>query len=70
MFIVYIISAFHCAADAFNNKEHINVEAVGICYCIKEPSCYKITPKDMLQLYIKDKISTEALRHTFEITLR
>lgn len=36
MFIIYITSAFHCAADAFRNKEHINAEAAGICYCINE----------------------------------
>ncbi len=54
MFIIYITSAFHCAADAFRNKEHINVEAAGICYCINELSCCKTAPKDMLRFYIKD----------------
>lgn len=52
MFIIYITSAFHCAADAFRNKEHINVGAAGICYCINELSCCKIAPKDMLRFYI------------------
>ena len=54
VFIIYITSAFHCAAGAFRNKEHINVEAAGICYCINELSCCKIAPKDMLRFYIKD----------------
>lgn len=70
MFIIYITSAFHCAADAFRNKEHINVEAAGICYCINELSCCKIAPNGMLQLYIKNKIPIEALKHVFKITLQ
>lgn len=53
MLIIYITSAFHYTADAFRNKEHINAEAAGICYCINELPCCKIAPKDMLRFYIK-----------------
>jgi len=50
-------------------KDHINVEASTITQHKDTLSDYKITPKGMLQIYLKQDIPDEALRHVFDETL-
>ena len=50
-------------------KDHINIEAQAVISHIKELSDYKITPKGMLQIYIKQDIPSEILKQIFIETL-
>lgn len=50
-------------------KDHINIEAAAIVQHIEELSGYKITPKGMLQIYLKQGICTEVLERVFQETL-
>lgn len=49
-------------------KDHINIEAKAIPLFLDELGDYKVTPKGMLQLYLKDGIPTEVLQNIFRAT--
>lgn len=46
-------------------KDHINIEAQSIIQHKDELSDYKITPKGMLQIYLKQDIPHEVLKQIF-----
>lgn len=46
-------------------KDHINVEAQAVLRHKEELACYKITPKGMLQIYLKQDIPSELLKQIF-----
>lgn len=50
-------------------KDHINVEAIFILNHKEELTGYKITPKGMLQIFLKQDIPAEVLRKIFAETL-
>lgn len=50
-------------------KDHINVEAQAINEHREELTGYKITPKGMLQIYLKQDIPEEVLKQVFVETL-
>lgn len=50
-------------------KDHINIEATAIINHKDELSEYKITPKGMLQIYLKNTIPSEILKIIFVETL-
>ena len=50
-------------------KDHINVEASAVNQHKDELSDYKITPKGMLQIYVKQNIPNEVLKMIFKETL-
>lgn len=50
-------------------KDHINVEAQAVLRHKEELACYKITPKGMLQIYLKQDIPSELLKQIFAETL-
>lgn len=50
-------------------KDHINIEATAIINHKDELSKYKITPKGMLQIYLKDEIPCDVLKEIFKETL-
>lgn len=50
-------------------KDHINIEAQAIIHHKEELACYKITPKGMLQIYLKQDIPYEVLKLIFVETL-
>ena len=50
-------------------KDHINVEAQAITQYKEELAGYKITPKGMLQLYVKQGVPWEVLKKVFKETL-
>ena len=50
-------------------KDHINVEAQAVVLHKEELTGYKITPKGMLQIYLKQDIPHEALKRIFAETL-
>lgn len=50
-------------------KDHINIEAQAIIQHKEELACYKITPKGMLQIYLKQDIPYEILKQIFAETL-
>ncbi len=50
-------------------KDHINVEANAIIQHKDVLSDYKITPKGMLQIYLKDEIPCDVLKKIFKETL-
>lgn len=50
-------------------KDHINIEAAVISYK-EELADYKITPKGMLQIYLKQDIPSEILKRIFAETLK
>ena len=50
-------------------KDHINIEAQAISRCSDELTGYKITPRGMLQIYIKQTIPAEVLGRIFAQTL-
>ena len=50
-------------------KDHINVEAQEIMHHQEELAGYKITPKGMLQLYVKQDVPYEVLKKVFKETL-
>ena len=50
-------------------KDHINVEANAVLHHKEELAGYKITPKGMLQIYLKQEIPFEILKQIFAETL-
>lgn len=50
-------------------KDHINIEARSITMHQEELAGYKITPKGMLQIYLKQDIPYDVLKQIFEETL-
>lgn len=50
-------------------KDHINIEARAVLQHTDELTDYKITPKGMLQLYVKQEIPVEVLKRVFAETL-
>ncbi len=50
-------------------KDHMNIEAQAITKHANELAGYKITPKGMLQLYLKQKVPAEVLKKIFAETL-
>lgn len=50
-------------------KDHINVEAKAVTEHVEVLDGYKITPKGMLQLYLKDEVPVRALEMIFRETL-
>ena len=46
-------------------KDHINIEARSITMHQEELTSYKITPKGMLQIYLKQDIPCEVLKQIF-----
>lgn len=46
-------------------KDHINIEAVAIEQYKEELSDYKITPKGMLQIYVKQNMPQNILKQLF-----
>lgn len=50
-------------------KDHINVEASAVIQYKEKLSDYKITPKGMLQIYVKQSIPSDALQQIFAETL-
>lgn len=49
-------------------KDHINIEAQAIIQHKEELADYKITPKGMVQIYLKQKIPYEILKQIFAET--
>lgn len=50
-------------------KDHMNIEAQAITKYANELAGYKITPKGMLQLYLKQEVPAEVLKKIFAETL-
>lgn len=50
-------------------KDHINIEAISIIKHKEELMGYKITPKGMLQIFIKQDIPVDVLRKIFKETI-
>ena len=50
-------------------KDHINIEARAITMHQEELEGYQITPKGMLQIYLKQEIPSEVLKRIFAETL-
>lgn len=50
-------------------KDHINIEARAVLQHTDELTDYKITPKGMLQLYVKQEMPMEILKRVFAETL-
>ena len=50
-------------------KNHVNIEAQAVIQHKEELAGYKITPKGMLQIYLKQDIPHEALKRIFAETL-
>ena len=50
-------------------KDHINIEAQEIIQHKEELTEYKITPKGMLQIYLKQDVPCEVLKQIFAETL-
>lgn len=50
-------------------KDHINVEAQAVNQHIEELIDYKITPKGMVQIYLKQGIPDEIMKQIFAETL-
>ena len=50
-------------------KDHINIEAKAVIQHKEELTSYKITPKGMLQIYLKQDLPYEVLRQIFVETL-
>ncbi len=50
-------------------KDHINIEAHAVVQHKEELTGYKITPKGMLQIYLKQGIPYEVLKQIFTETL-
>ncbi len=50
-------------------KDHINVEASGVIQHKDRLKDYKITPKGMLQIFVKQSIPSETLKQIFAETL-
>ena len=50
-------------------KDHINIEAGAVIQYKEELTGYKITPKGMVQIYLKQDIPDEVLKRIFAETL-
>ncbi|MBR5800980.1 MAG: DUF1801 domain-containing protein [Lachnospiraceae bacterium] len=50
-------------------KDHINVEARALSEYQEALSDYKMTPKGMLQIFLKDEVPSEELKQVFAKTL-
>lgn len=50
-------------------KDHINIEAQAVIQHKEELEGYKITPKGMLQIYLKQDLPFEVLKQIFAETL-
>ena len=50
-------------------KDHINIEAKAILEHKEALSGYKVTPKGMLQIFLKQEIPVDVLKKIFEETL-
>ena len=50
-------------------KDHINIETSAAIKYNEELEGYKITPKGMIQVYVKQKLPSEILRQIFRETL-
>ena len=50
-------------------KDHINIEASGVIQHKDKLADYKITPKGMLQIYVKQDIPSDVLKQIFAETL-
>ena len=50
-------------------KDHINIEAQSVTMYEEELKGYKITPKGMMQIYLKQDIPFEILKRIFAETL-
>ena len=50
-------------------KDHINIEAKAVSEHQEALSGYKVTPKGMLQIFLKDDIPVEVLKQVFAETL-
>lgn len=50
-------------------KDHINIEAQAVIHHKEELTGYKITPKGMVQIYLKQYIPYEVLKQIFAETL-
>ena len=50
-------------------KDHLNIEATAIIEHKEELTGYKITPKGMLQIFLKQDIPTDILKKIFAETL-
>ena len=63
----------YCVGEAFVRlipfKDHINIEAQAVIQHKEELACYKITPKGMLQIYLKQDIPYKVLKQIFAETL-
>ena len=63
----------YCAGEAFVRfipfKDHINIEAKAVLLHREALSGYKLTPKGMLQIFLKDEIPADVLRQIFAETL-
>ncbi|MGN0250388.1 MAG: hypothetical protein ACI4EH_03350 [Oliverpabstia sp.] len=46
-------------------KDHINIEAKAAIQHKEELACYKITPKGMVQIYLKQDITYDILKQIF-----
>ena len=51
-------------------KDHINIEAQAVIQHKEELGGYKITPKGMVQIFIKQDIPDEVLKQVFAETLQ
>ena len=63
----------YCVGESFVRlipfKDHINIEAQAVMQHKEELTGYKITPKGMVQIYLKQDIPYEVLRQIFAETL-
>ena len=63
----------YCVGEAFVRlipfKDHINIEAQAVIQHKEELACYKITPKGMVQIYLKQDIPYAVLKQIFAETL-
>ena len=50
-------------------KDHINIEANAISEYKDVLSCYKVTPKGMLQIFLKQELPIDVLKEIFAKTL-
>ena len=50
-------------------KDHINIEAKAVSECKDALAGYKITPKGMLQIFVKQEIPADELKQIFAETL-
>lgn len=51
-------------------KDHINIEAQSVMQYKEELADYKITPKGMVQIYLKQDIPRQVLKQIFAETLK